>query len=60
MDEVTVIGSRCGRFAPALDLLARGAVNVRSLVSDVVPLADGARGMRAAARPGVLKILLRP
>jgi threonine dehydrogenase-like Zn-dependent dehydrogenase len=60
VDEVTVIGSRCGRFAPALDLLARGAVNVRSLVSDVVPLADGARGMRAAARPGVLKILLRP
>jgi threonine dehydrogenase-like Zn-dependent dehydrogenase len=60
VDEVTVIGSRCGRFAPALDLLARGAVNVRSLVSDVVPLADGARGMQAAARPGVLKILLRP
>lgn len=59
VDEIRVIGSRCGRFAPALDLLARGAVDVACLVSDVLPLDRGAEAMELAARAGVLKVLLR-
>lgn len=58
VDEIRVLGSRCGRFAPALDLLARGAVDVGALISEVVALDDGVDAMRRAALPGALKILL--
>lgn len=59
VDEVRVVGSRCGRFAPALDLLARGAIDPTDLISDVIPLSQGGRAMAEAGRPGVLKVLLR-
>ncbi len=58
VDEIRVIGSRCGRFAPALDLLARGAVDVGSLVSEVLPLDRALDAMKLATRDGVLKVLL--
>jgi threonine dehydrogenase-like Zn-dependent dehydrogenase len=58
VEEITVIGSRCGRFAPALDLLARQAVDVDALVSEIVPLDRAAQAMQQAAAPGVLKVLL--
>jgi len=58
VDEITVIGSRCGRFAPALDLLSEGKVRVDNLISDKLPLAEGLRAMELSARPGVLKVLL--
>jgi len=60
VEEITVIGSRCGRFAPALDLLARGAVDVADLVSEIVPLDRGEAALARAAAPGVLKVLLDP
>ena len=58
VDEISVVGSRCGRFAPALELLASGKISVDGLISDTLPLADGLRAMELSARPGVLKILL--
>ncbi len=58
VDEITVAGSRCGPFAPALDLLARRAVDVRPLTHARYPLKDGMAAMEHAARPGVLKVLL--
>ena len=58
--EISVVGSRCGRFAPALELLARDAVDVTSLVTEEFPLADGLRAMQCATESGVLKVLLRP
>jgi len=58
VEEIRVIGSRCGRFAPALDLLARGAVVVDSLVSEVLALDHAEHALRRAAEPGVLKVLL--
>jgi alcohol dehydrogenase len=58
VNEITLVGSRCGRFEPALDLLARGAVDVSSLVSELVPLSEAARGFARAAESGVLKVLL--
>ncbi|MBD0370163.1 MAG: alcohol dehydrogenase catalytic domain-containing protein [Pyrinomonadaceae bacterium] len=60
VDEISVVGSRCGRFAPALDLLERGAVDVESLISEEYPLAEGVRAMRRATEKGVIKVLLRP
>jgi threonine dehydrogenase-like Zn-dependent dehydrogenase len=58
VDEITIIGSRCGPFAPALDLLARGAVDVRSLIHARFPLAEVVAAMEHAQRPEVLKVLL--
>jgi threonine dehydrogenase-like Zn-dependent dehydrogenase len=60
VDEISIVGSRCGRFAPALELLRRDAVDVDSLVHEEFPLAEGVRAMRRAAEPGVLKVLIRP
>jgi len=60
VDEISVVGSRCGRFAPALELLKTGAVDVESLISEELRLTEGLRAMKRAAEPGVLKVLLRP
>lgn len=58
--EVRVVGSRCGPFAPALELLAAGEVDVDPLVEAEYPLADALRALEHAAAPGVRKVLLRP
>lgn len=60
INELTVVGSRCGPFAPALAALASGAVEVRSLIGARRPLRDGAAALRLAAQPGMLKVLIEP
>lgn len=60
VNEISVIGSRCGRFVPALELLRTGGVDVDSLISEELALVDGVRAMQLAAEPGVMKVLLRP
>jgi len=60
VDEISVIGSRCGRLAPALGLLRANAVDVEGLISEECALADGLRAFARASEPGVLKVLLRP
>jgi threonine dehydrogenase-like Zn-dependent dehydrogenase len=59
VDEITLVGSRCGPFAKALDLLASGRLDVSDLVTAVYPLAEAEEAFDAAARPGVLKVLVR-
>jgi threonine dehydrogenase-like Zn-dependent dehydrogenase len=58
VDEITLVGSRCGPFAPALELLARGAIDVAPLIHARYPLSEGVAAFEHAARPGVLKVLL--
>jgi threonine dehydrogenase-like Zn-dependent dehydrogenase len=60
VDEISIVGSRCGRFAPALELLGRNAVDVDSMIHDEFPLSAGVRAVERAAERGVLKVLLRP
>ncbi|HKD12847.1 MAG TPA: alcohol dehydrogenase catalytic domain-containing protein [Thermoanaerobaculia bacterium] len=60
VNEVTIVGSRCGRFAPALELLRRRRVDVRSLIQEEFPLAQAVRALAAAGRPHARKVLLRP
>ena len=60
VDEISIIGSRCGRFEPAVDLLNKGAIDVDSLISEEYPLADGVHAMERARTRGILKVLLRP
>jgi threonine dehydrogenase-like Zn-dependent dehydrogenase len=60
VEEISVIGSRCGRFADALELLGRapGRVPLDALIATTVPLARGVEAMETAAKPGILKVLL--
>jgi threonine dehydrogenase-like Zn-dependent dehydrogenase len=58
VDEITIVGSRCGRFAPALELLEKGLVAVEDLISEEFSLAEGVRAMNRAAEKGVMKVLL--
>jgi len=60
VDEITIVGSRCGRFRPAVELLTDNRVDVTPLISDTFALKDGVAAMRRAADNGVLKVLLRP
>jgi threonine dehydrogenase-like Zn-dependent dehydrogenase len=60
VDEVTLVGSRCGPFAPALRLLDQGQVSVLPMIEGEYPLREGISALEHAARPGVLKILIRP
>jgi threonine dehydrogenase-like Zn-dependent dehydrogenase len=59
VDEIRVIGSRCGRFHQALALLATRQVQVESLIAAEYSLDDGVAAMRHAATAGTLKVLLR-
>jgi threonine dehydrogenase-like Zn-dependent dehydrogenase len=58
VDEIALVGSRCGPFAPALAHLADGRVDPRPLVEARYPLADAVRAFEHAARPGALKVLV--
>jgi threonine dehydrogenase-like Zn-dependent dehydrogenase len=60
VDEIKVIGSRCGPFKPALQLLAEARVDVHGLISRRMKLDDGPELLRAAGRPGVIKVLVTP
>jgi alcohol dehydrogenase len=56
VDEIALLGSRCGPFLPALRLLERGLVLTEPMIAGRFPLSDGPRAFAAAA--GHLKILL--
>jgi threonine dehydrogenase-like Zn-dependent dehydrogenase len=58
VDEITLIGSRCGPFVPALELLATGKVDVDYLIHDSYPLSQGLAAFEKAKTKGVLKVLL--
>jgi len=58
VNEISLIGSRCGRFEQALELLESGEVEVEPLIAGEFKLADGVAAMTEAGRPGTLKILL--
>jgi threonine dehydrogenase-like Zn-dependent dehydrogenase len=58
IDEINVIGSRCGPFREALRALTEKSVDVTSLIPRRMKLDQGVEAMSLAARPGVLKVLL--
>ncbi|MBW2456441.1 MAG: alcohol dehydrogenase catalytic domain-containing protein [Deltaproteobacteria bacterium] len=58
IDEISVVGSRCGPFAPALEALATRRISVAPLVVARYPLAEGVAALERAARPGTLKVVL--
>jgi 2-desacetyl-2-hydroxyethyl bacteriochlorophyllide A dehydrogenase len=60
VDEITIVGSRCGPFAPAIRLLERGDVDPTQLIAERYALSDGLKAMSRAAERGVMKVLLQP
>lgn len=59
VDEIKVVGSRCGPFPAALRLLAQGLVDVMPLVEAEYPLQEAQSAFEHAARRGALKVLVR-
>lgn len=60
VDEIKVIGTRCGPFAAALRLMESNQVDVRSMIERCYPLDESLAAFDHAARRGVLKVLLSP
>jgi len=58
VDEITVKGSRCGPFAPALRLLEQGLVDATGLYRYCFPLSRALRAFEMARRPAAMKVLL--
>ncbi|HUP24541.1 MAG TPA: alcohol dehydrogenase catalytic domain-containing protein [Thermoanaerobaculia bacterium] len=58
VDELTLVGSRCGPFGPALRLLAEGLIEVTPMISASFPLGGAREALEYAERPGTLKVLL--
>jgi threonine dehydrogenase-like Zn-dependent dehydrogenase len=58
IDEISVVGSRCGPFEPALQALASDQIETDALISDTLPLERGVEAFERARERGVLKVLL--
>lgn len=58
VNEITLVGSRCGRFEAAIPLLDHKLINVEDMVTDRFLLADAPQAFARAAQKGVLKVLL--
>jgi len=59
VNEVTLLGSRCGPFPEALAALARKQIDVTSLITRQLPLEDGPSALEMAGQPDTIKVLLR-
>ncbi|MDY6844077.1 MAG: alcohol dehydrogenase catalytic domain-containing protein [Thermodesulfobacteriota bacterium] len=60
INEITLIGSRCGPFSPALRMLERGIIDPTPLISKIFTLGDALEAFTFAQERGVLKVLLQP
>jgi threonine dehydrogenase-like Zn-dependent dehydrogenase len=58
VNEITLVGSRCGRFEPALRLLREGTLRLSPMISETLPLSEAPRAFELAAKKGTLKIQL--
>ena len=60
INEISLIGSRCGRFAPAIAALSAGKLDPRPLIDGTYSLNDGVAAFEAAADKSKFKIVIRP
>ena len=59
VNEVRLIGSRCGTFSDAIEALATGQIDISGLISKTFPLERISEAFAFAAEPGSIKVLLR-
>ncbi|MCH9658818.1 alcohol dehydrogenase catalytic domain-containing protein [archaeon] len=60
VNEITLVGSRCGLFKPAIDALATGIVSVDSMIDSSFPLEKFSEAIEHAKKPDTLKVFLKP
>jgi threonine dehydrogenase-like Zn-dependent dehydrogenase len=60
VNEITMLGSRCGPFPKAIALLRARLIDPRPLITRTFPLSDASKAMKFAQQKGVLKVLLKP
>lgn len=60
VNEVTLVGSRCGLFKPAIDALAAGIISVDDMVDSTFPLEKFSEAVEHAKKPDTLKVFLKP
>lgn len=60
VDEITVLGSRCGPFEPAIEALETGAVRTFSMIHGRYSLQNAPEALEKAREKGIIKVLLRP
>ena len=60
INEINVVGSRCGIFSPALEALSEKTVSVTPMIEKIYPLSEGIDAVTHAGNPGTRKILLQP
>ena len=60
VNEITLIGSRCGLFKPAIDALATGMVSVDSMIDSTFPLEKFSEAIEHTKKPETLKVFLKP
>ena len=60
VNEITLIGSRCGLFKPAIDALATSMVSVNSMIDSTFPLEKFSEAIQYAKKPDTLKVFLKP
>lgn len=60
VDEIRILGSRCGPFDKALALMAETDLHLEALIDAVYPLDEGLEALEKSRRPGVLKVLVKP
>jgi len=60
VDEITLVGSRCGNYPAGLRALTSGLIQVGEMVDSVYSLQQGIEAIERAGQPGVLKVLIRP
>ncbi len=60
VDEITLVGSRCGNYPAGLRALSSGLIQVGDMVDSIFSLEQGLEALARAGQPGVLKVLIRP
>ena len=60
VNEITLVGSRCGLFKPAIDALASGLISVDSMIDSTFPLEKFSEAIEHAKKPDTLKVFLKP
>ncbi|CAO0822250.1 hypothetical protein DFAR_2910024 [Desulfarculales bacterium] len=58
VDEIVILGSRCGHLPPALEMLNQGRLDVRLFIEKTYPFRELPAALKHACREGALKVLL--
>ena len=59
VDEITIVGSRCGQFAPALRLLESGRIDVKPLISDIFELDESIAAFERNKEKSSIKVIVK-